>query len=186
MNSNGPPPLNPQPEVNLLQPSTRVEAPLSQPAEPHSCNLPLSEHPCLLPVLLAFPLQTVLFRHSVKATYPFHRPAGPSTQMFDQPLQYVNGGYGGFGGEDKNYDRYRGSGDGNAGLTKLVKLEIVVSRLQDKGIFHKDKHAVTKKIEELEQSFLKASDWINNTGKGLCYKMDCFQRMNPPLLLRTS
>ncbi|KAI8849845.1 hypothetical protein BC829DRAFT_442708 [Chytridium lagenaria] len=69
--------------------------------------------------------------------------------------------------EDENYDRYRGSGDVNAGLTKLVKLEVVVSRLREKGIYHKDKHGVKKKIEELERSFRKASDWINNTGQGV-------------------
>ncbi|KAH9123939.1 hypothetical protein AeMF1_005223 [Aphanomyces euteiches] len=67
--------------------------------------------------------------------------------------------------EEGNYDSYRG-GLGQCGKTKEV-LCGEVERMASKGIHHRNASDVRTKINELERSYRKTCDWMNQTGQGI-------------------
>ncbi|KAA1098691.1 hypothetical protein PGTUg99_007351 [Puccinia graminis f. sp. tritici] len=64
-----------------------------------------------------------------------------------------------------NYQRWRG--DTKAGSTKSALANEILSLMADCGITHRDNKGIQTKIQELQNSYSKASDFLRNTGSGL-------------------
>ncbi|KAI9916278.1 hypothetical protein PsorP6_016765 [Peronosclerospora sorghi] len=65
----------------------------------------------------------------------------------------------------ENYDRWRG--DTQKGISKETLAGEIVGLLKKEGITHRDNKGVRAKLQELQESYAKASDWKNQTGSGL-------------------
>ncbi|KAA1075420.1 hypothetical protein PGT21_050309 [Puccinia graminis f. sp. tritici] len=64
-----------------------------------------------------------------------------------------------------NYQRWRG--DTKSGSTKAALANEILSLMADCGITHRDNKGVQTKIQELQNAYSKASDFLRNTGSGL-------------------
>ena len=64
-----------------------------------------------------------------------------------------------------NYARWRG--DSSGGITKDALCNEILGKLADAGLRHRNKNQVRSKINDLQQTYNKARDWLSNTGQGL-------------------
>jgi hypothetical protein len=64
-----------------------------------------------------------------------------------------------------NYARWRG--DSSGGITKDALCNEILGKLVDAGLRHRNKNQVRSKINDLQQTYNKARDWLSNTGQGL-------------------
>mgnify|MGYP005851490981 CR=1 FL=1 len=68
--------------------------------------------------------------------------------------------------EEGNYNRFRGHD--NHGTRKMTYGQILSSRMKEAGCrVERSAEAVVKKIQEIEGKFIRAHDWVNNTGQGV-------------------
>ncbi|KAI9913358.1 hypothetical protein PsorP6_005573 [Peronosclerospora sorghi] len=67
--------------------------------------------------------------------------------------------------ERGNYDRWRG--DTQKAISKESLAGEIVGLLKKKGITHLKNKGLRAKLQELQESYAKASDWKNQTGSGL-------------------
>jgi len=63
-----------------------------------------------------------------------------------------------------NYARWRGDGDG---VTKEVLCSEIQAKLNDVHIFHRQNMDIRSKITDLQTSYNRARDWMENTGAGI-------------------
>ncbi|EFP77543.2 uncharacterized protein PGTG_03499 [Puccinia graminis f. sp. tritici CRL 75-36-700-3] len=66
---------------------------------------------------------------------------------------------------DGNYQRWRG--DTKSGSTKAALANEILGIMAVSGITHRDNKGIQTKIQELQNSYSKASDFLRNTGSGL-------------------
>ncbi|KAH9446003.1 hypothetical protein KEM48_004600 [Puccinia striiformis f. sp. tritici PST-130] len=64
-----------------------------------------------------------------------------------------------------NFERWRG--DIQGGLTKEVLAGEIITIYAENGIHHRNNKDVRSKIQELQDSYSKACDWLRNTGEGI-------------------
>ncbi|KAI7959867.1 hypothetical protein MJO29_004935 [Puccinia striiformis f. sp. tritici] len=65
-----------------------------------------------------------------------------------------------------NFERWRG--DIQGGLTKEALAAEIITIYAENGIHHRNNKDVRSKIQELQDSYSKACDWLRNTGEGIC------------------
>ena len=69
--------------------------------------------------------------------------------------------------QEGNYSRFRGDNK-NSGKRKLAHGLQVSNMIKDSGCrMERTAEAVVSKIREIETKFIKAHDWVNNTGQGV-------------------
>ncbi|KAI7942128.1 hypothetical protein MJO28_012155 [Puccinia striiformis f. sp. tritici] len=64
-----------------------------------------------------------------------------------------------------NFERWRG--DIQGGLTKEALAAEIITIYAENGIHHRNNKDVRSKIQELQDSYSKACDWLRNTGEGI-------------------
>ncbi|OAV88932.1 hypothetical protein PTTG_28862 [Puccinia triticina 1-1 BBBD Race 1] len=67
--------------------------------------------------------------------------------------------------EDGNYVRWQGNK--KKGLNKEALASEVVAIMKERGIDHRNNKDIQTKIQELQENYCKASNWLNNTGSGV-------------------
>ncbi|KAA1066683.1 hypothetical protein PGT21_022020 [Puccinia graminis f. sp. tritici] len=101
-------------------------------------------------------------------------PSSTQTKQKKAPIAWDKDGEGGMTSirilldwlaVDGNYQRWRG--DTKAGSTKAALANEILAEMAEAGITHRDNKGVQTKVQELQASYAKASDFLRNTGSGL-------------------
>ncbi|KNZ62569.1 uncharacterized protein VP01_12547g1, partial [Puccinia sorghi] len=81
----------------------------------------------------------------------------------------------------------RWQGDNKGGATKLTLAVGILAEMVDAGITHQDTKGIQTKIQELQASYTKASDFLRGTGSGILsgpgWKYNSFGCLDKDVLL---